>query len=80
MRKKKREKVVAEITAAHLIKLMQEHGRLLDQQQAFAFLNEGDRAYMLWKQMMHAGESYIKSVLARTSRASVDPSTSGSTA
>jgi len=61
--KRKREKVVAEITAGHLIKLMQEQGRFVDQQQAFAFLNEGDRAYIMWKRMMQAGERYIKSVL-----------------
>jgi len=65
--KKKREKVVAEITASHLIKLMEEQGQFLNPQQACAFLNEGDRAYMLWKQMMQAGESYIKSELARLS-------------
>ena len=66
--KKKREKVVAEITTTHLIQLMQEQGRFLDQQQAVNFLNEGDRAYVMWKQMMYAGEDYIKSVLAQTSQ------------
>lgn len=63
--KKKREKVVAEITATYLMQLMQEQGRPLDQQQAVNFLNEGDRAYIMWKQMMYAGENYIKSVLAQ---------------
>ena len=66
--KRKREKVVAEITTTHLIQLMQEQGRFLDQQQAVNFLNEGDRAYVIWKQMMYAGEDYIKSVLAQTSQ------------
>ena len=66
--KTKRDKVVAEITATHLMKLMQEQGRFLDQQQAVAFFNEGDRAYVMWKQMMYAGENYIKSVLAQTPR------------
>ena len=61
--KKKREKVVAEITTAHLIALMQEQGRSLDRQQAVNFLNEEGRAYLMWKQMMHAGENYIKDVL-----------------
>jgi hypothetical protein len=61
--KKKREKVVAEITTAHLIALMQEQGRSLDRQQAVNFLNEEGRAYLMWKQMMHAGENYIKGVL-----------------
>ncbi len=77
--KRRREKVVAEITASHLIKLMQEHGRFLDQQQAFAFLNEGDRAYIMWKQMMQAGESYIKSALVQTFQSSADASESSST-
>ena len=63
--KRKREKVVAEITAAHLMQLMQEQGRFLDQQQAVNFLNEEGRAYIMWKQMMYAGENYIKSVLAQ---------------
>jgi len=66
--KKSREKVVAEITATHLRMLMQEQGKFLDLQQALAFLNEGDRAYIMWKQMMYAGENYIKSVLAQTSQ------------
>ncbi len=64
--KRKREKVVAEITTAHLMQLMQEQGRSLDHQQALNFLNEEGRAYLMWKQMMYAGENYIKSVLAQT--------------
>ena len=63
--RKKREKVVAEITNIHLMKFMEEQGRSPDQQQAISFLNEGDRAYVMWKQMMYAGENYIKSVLAQ---------------
>ena len=70
MPKKRRERVVAEFTATHLMKLMQEQGRFLDQQQAVAFLNEGDRAYILWMQMMYAGENYIKSVLVQASQPS----------
>ncbi len=65
--KKKREKVVAEITTAHLIQFMQEQGRSLDRQQAVNFLNEDGRAYLMWKQMMYAGENYIKDVLAQNS-------------
>jgi hypothetical protein len=80
MPKKKREKVIAEITATHLIKLMEEQGRLLNLQQASAFLNEGDRAYTMWMQMMNAGESYIRSVLARTSQSCGDTSGPGTTA
>ncbi|HVN20070.1 MAG TPA: hypothetical protein VMT53_27590 [Terriglobales bacterium] len=72
MLNQKRERVVAEITAAHLVMLLQEQGRTLDQQQAVAFLNEGDRAYIMWKQMMYAGESYIKSVLVQAAQSAAD--------
>ena len=72
MLKQKRERVVAEITATHLVMLLQEQGRVLDQQQAVAFLNEGDRAYIMWKQMMYAGESYIKSVLVQAAQSGAD--------
>jgi len=68
--RKKREKVVAEITITHLMKFMQEQGRFLDEQQAVNLLNTGDRAYVMWKQMMYAGENYIKSVLVQTSQPS----------
>ncbi len=78
--RKRREKVVAEITAAYLIKIMQEEGRVLDEQQALAFLNEGGRAYIMWKEMMYAGETYIKAVLAKSSQGSADGSGSGSAA
>ena len=78
--KRKRERVVAEITASHLMMLMQEQGRFLDQQQAIAFLNEGDRAYILWKQMMYAGENYVKSVLVQASQSGADTVKTGSTA
>ena len=78
MPKKKREKVVAEITATHLIRLMQEQGRVLDPQQAVSFFNDGDRAYIMWMHMMYAGENYIKSVLvpalqSRAATLSSDP-------
>lgn len=61
--KKKREKVVAEITLAHLTHFARELGRHLSQEEAIAFLNQEGRAYAMWKHMMHAGEEYIKSAL-----------------
>lgn len=61
--KKKRDKVVAEITVAHLTLLVSEMGRSLSQEEAVAFLNQDGRAYGMWKQMMHAGEDYIKLTL-----------------
>ncbi|MBZ5597056.1 MAG: hypothetical protein LAN83_01930 [Acidobacteriia bacterium] len=66
--KKKREKVVAEITLAHLIQLALENGHSLNQEEAIAFLNQEGRAYAMWKHMMQAGEDYIKSSLERSSR------------
>jgi len=67
--RKKREKVVAEITTANLMQVMQEQGRCLDHQQAVNFLNEDGRAYGMWKEMMYAGENYIKSELVQPSQA-----------
>jgi hypothetical protein len=66
--KKKREKVVAEITLAHLTQFARELGRRLSQEEAIAFLNQDGRAYAMWKLMMHAGEEYIKSSLERPQR------------
>ena len=61
-KKKQREKVTAEITTFHLSQLAQTAlGRALSREEAIAFLNDGDRAYDMWKHMMHAGEAYIQS-------------------
>ena len=63
-KKKQREKVVAEITTFHLTQLAQTAlGRALTRDEAIAFLNDGDRAYDMWKRMMHAGEAYIQSAI-----------------
>ena len=61
--KKKREKVVAEITIAHLLQFAAEAGCKLSQEEAIGFLNEQGRAYEMWKHMMLAGEEYIKNAL-----------------
>jgi hypothetical protein len=66
--KKKREKVVAEITVSHLTQFAEELGRHLSQEEALAFLNQDGRAYAMWKHMMHAGEEYIKSTLGQQHR------------
>jgi hypothetical protein len=63
--KKKREKVVAEITVSHLTQFAEEIGRHLSQEEALAFLNQDGRAYAMWKHMMHAGEEYIKATLGQ---------------
>ena len=62
--KKQREKVVAEITTFHLSQLAKTAlGRALSREEAIAFLNDGDRAYDMWKHMMYAGEAYIQSTI-----------------
>jgi hypothetical protein len=61
--KRRREKVVAEITLAHLIQCAQAMGRELSTEQALDFLNQNGRAYEMWKRMMHAGEEYVRSAL-----------------
>lgn len=63
VQKKKREKVVAEITVAHLTQLVETQGKSLSVDEAVAFLNQGGRAYDMWKHMMRAGEEFIKTTL-----------------
>jgi hypothetical protein len=61
--KKKRERVVAEITLSHLTRVARGLGRNLNEEEALAFLNQGGRAYDMWRHMMLAGEEYIKTSL-----------------
>jgi hypothetical protein len=61
--KRKREKVVAEITLAHLTQIAQETGRALTHEEGLEFLNQNGRAYAMWTKMMQAGEEYIKATL-----------------
>ena len=61
--RKKREKVVAEITVAHLTEFASEIGRSLSPDDAIAFLNQNGRAYAMWQHMMRAAEEYIKTTL-----------------
>jgi hypothetical protein len=58
-RKKDRDRVMAEITLPHLLRLANEHGCSVSRQQALAFLNEQGRAFEMWKQMMQAEEELI---------------------
>ena len=60
---KKREKVVAEISLAHLMQCAAAIGRAVSQEEALVFLNEEGRAYEMWKRMMAAGEDYIRLAL-----------------
>jgi hypothetical protein len=61
--KKKREKVTAEITLAHLLEFAQESGMNLSREEAVAFFIQNGRAYAMWKEMMQAAEQYIKGTL-----------------
>ncbi len=61
--KKDRERVIAEITLSHLIRLGTEEGCPVSRQQALAFLNQEGRAFEMWKHMMQAAEEFIASSL-----------------
>ncbi len=66
--KKKRQKVVAEITASHLAEFVTRMGRTMTETDALMFLNHEGHAYEMWKHMMLAGEEYIKSALKEQSQ------------
>jgi hypothetical protein len=70
-----RQKVVAEMTAAHLQQFAREMGTSLSTPDALVFLNEHGRAYEMWKQMMKAGEEYIKNKLQESHRVAVRTAT-----
>jgi len=63
--KKKRDKVTAELSVAHLLEFAGEIGQELSREEAVAFLNRDGHAYEMWQRMMHAAEDYIKSALQR---------------
>lgn len=65
--KKGRERVIAEITLSHLIRLGNEQGRPVSQQQALALLNQEGRAFEVWKHMMQAAEEFIAGSLLQHS-------------
>jgi hypothetical protein len=54
-----RDKVVAEITLFHLMRLAQEHGCTVTQEEALALLNHEERAQCMWNRMMEAGLDFI---------------------
>jgi hypothetical protein len=54
-----RERVTAEITLSHLIRLANEQGCPVSRQQALAFLNQEGRAFEMWKEMMQVAEEFI---------------------
>ncbi|MGA7559715.1 MAG: hypothetical protein WCF61_11115 [Terriglobales bacterium] len=65
--KKDRERVIAEITLSHLMRLGNEQGCPVSREQALAFLNQEGRAFEMWKHMMQAAEDFIACGLLRHS-------------
>ena len=63
--KKDRDRVMAEITLSHLLRLANEQGCTVSREQAVAFLNQEGHAYEMWMQMMQAGEQFIAGSLLR---------------
>ena len=68
--KKDRERVTAEITVSHLMRLGNEQGWPVSREQALAFLNQEGRAFEMWKHMMQAAEAFIACSLSRHSLSS----------
>ena len=61
--KKNRERVIAEITLSHLIRLGNEQGCPVSREQALEFLNQERRPFEMWKHMMQAAEEFISGSL-----------------
>jgi hypothetical protein len=57
--KKDRERITAEITLPHLMRLENEQGCPVSREQALAFLNQRGAAFEMWKHMMQAAEEFI---------------------
>lgn len=57
----RRNRVVAEITLAHIRQLAATFGCPADEAHVLSFLNEDGYAYGMWMCMMQAGENFIKS-------------------
>jgi hypothetical protein len=68
--KKDRNRVTAEITLSHLMRLGNEQGCPVSREQALAFLNQEGRAFEMWKHMMQAAEDFIACSLLRNSLSS----------
>jgi len=66
--KKDRERVIAEITLSHLIRLGDEQGSPVSREQALAFLNQEGWAFEMWRCMMQAAEDFLACSLLRHSR------------
>jgi len=58
-----KERVTAEITLSHLIRLAHDQGCPMSYQEALAFFNQNGQAFEMWKIMMHAAEDFITNSL-----------------
>jgi len=63
--KKDRDRVVAEITLSHVLRLATEQDSPESREQALAFFNQAGHAYEMWKHMMQAAEDFIGCSLLR---------------
>ena len=60
--KRNRDRVMAEITPFHLMRLASERGSSLSREQAVALLNQ-ECAQRMWQHMMQAGLDFIACIL-----------------
>jgi len=60
--KRNRDRVVAEITPFHLMRLASERGSSLSREQAMALLNQ-ECAQLMWQHMMQSGLDFIACTL-----------------
>ncbi len=63
--KRNRDRVTAEITVSHLMRLAIENRSPVSQEQALVFFNQEGRAQEMWKHMMQAGLDFIACSLLR---------------
>jgi len=65
---RRRNRVVAEITLAHIRQLATVFGCAATEEEVLTFLNENGHAYEMWICMMQAAEDFIKSNLRKVPR------------
>jgi len=58
-RNRNRDKVIAEITVSHLMRLAIENGCPVSREPALVFFKREGRAQQMWKHMMQAGVDFI---------------------
>ena len=58
-KKRNRDRVIAEVTLFHLMRLATEQGCSVSHERMMAFLNEEERAQEMWNHMMQAGLEFV---------------------